>query len=154
MTIPIYIAGVAVLGFFLYQFLYGTDTPHIKGLPEVPGLPLFGSLYELGTNHAKVAQGWAKKYGPVFQVRMGNRVSGTRTDSKTRVVTDLNHRGLSSPTHSIRSVIFGSQTNRPSFHVRPCTLSTQWSPPHKVSPSVLRHGTSHARTAAKLPLPR
>jgi phenylacetate 2-hydroxylase len=55
--------------------LYGTDTPHIKGLPEVPGLPLFGSLYELGTSHAKVAQGWAKKYGPVFQVRMGNRVS-------------------------------------------------------------------------------
>jgi hypothetical protein len=84
MTIPIYIAGVAVLGFFLYQFLYGTDTPHIKGLPEVPGLPLFGSLYELGTNHAKVAQGWAKKYGPVFQVRMGNRVSGTRTDFKDK----------------------------------------------------------------------
>lgn len=75
MTIPIYIAGVAVLGYFLWKVLYGTDTPHIKGLPEVPGLPLFGSLYELGTNHAKVAQGWAKKYGPVFQVRMGNRVS-------------------------------------------------------------------------------
>jgi phenylacetate 2-hydroxylase len=75
MTIPIYVAGIAVLGFFLYKFLYGTDKPHIKGLPEVPGLPLFGSLYELGTNHAKVAQGWAKKYGPVFQVRMGNKVS-------------------------------------------------------------------------------
>jgi phenylacetate 2-hydroxylase len=70
MTIPIYVAGIAVLGFFLYKLLYGTDTPHIKGLPEVPGLPLFGSLYELGTSHAKVAQGWAKKYGPVFQVRM------------------------------------------------------------------------------------
>jgi phenylacetate 2-hydroxylase len=78
MMIPIYIAGVAVIGFFLYKLLYGTDTPHIKGLPEVPGLPLFGSLYELGTNHAKVAQGWVKKYGPVFQVRMGNRVSFTR----------------------------------------------------------------------------
>jgi hypothetical protein len=74
MTIPIYVAGVVVVGLFLYRFLYGTDTPHIKGLPEVPGLPLFGSLFELGTNHAKVAQGWAKKYGPVFQVRMGNRV--------------------------------------------------------------------------------
>jgi phenylacetate 2-hydroxylase len=81
MTIPIYAAGIAVLCFFLYKFLYGTDTPPIKGLPEVPGLPLFGSLFELGTNHAKVAQGWAKKYGPVFQVRMGNRVSQNR---KTR----------------------------------------------------------------------
>ena len=75
MTIPVYVAGVAVLGFLLYKLLYGTDTPHIKGLPEVPGLPLLGSLHELGTNHAKVAQGWAKIYGPVFQVRMGNRVS-------------------------------------------------------------------------------
>ncbi|EOA81911.1 uncharacterized protein SETTUDRAFT_23171 [Exserohilum turcica Et28A] len=61
MTLPIYAAGIAVLAYFLYKLLYGTDTPHIKGLPEVPGLPLFGSLYELGTCHAKVAQGWAKK---------------------------------------------------------------------------------------------
>lgn len=74
MSIPIYLAGAVVVGVFLYRFLYGTETPHIKGLPEVPGLPVFGSLYELGTNHAKVAQGWAKKYGPVFQVRMGNKV--------------------------------------------------------------------------------
>jgi len=73
MSIPIYVAGAVVVGILLYRFMYGTDTPHIKGLPEVPGLPVFGSLYELGTNHAKVAQGWAKKYGPVFQVRMGNR---------------------------------------------------------------------------------
>jgi len=71
--IPIYIVGAAVVCFFMYKVLYGTDIPHIKGLPEIPGLPLFGSLYELGTNHAKVAQGWAKKYGPVFQVRMGNK---------------------------------------------------------------------------------
>ncbi|KAF1364899.1 cytochrome P450 phenylacetate hydroxylase-like protein [Lizonia empirigonia] len=73
MSIPLYVAGAVVVGIFLYRFLYGTETPHIKGLPEVPGLPLFGSLFELGTNHAKVAQGWAKKYGPVFQVRMGNK---------------------------------------------------------------------------------
>lgn len=81
MTVPIYIAGGLVLAFFLYKLLYGTDKPHIKGLPEIPGLPLFGSLFELGTNHAKVAQGWAKKYGPVFQVRMGNRVSSEHVAS-------------------------------------------------------------------------
>lgn len=79
MSIPIYVAGAVIVGIFLYRFMYGTDTPHIKGLPEVPGLPVFGSLYELGTNHAKVAQGWAKKYGPVFQVRMGNRVRNCTT---------------------------------------------------------------------------
>jgi phenylacetate 2-hydroxylase len=75
MPLAIYVAAVASISFFLYRFLYGTDTPHIKGLPEIPGLPLFGSLFELGEHHALVAQRWAKKYGPVFQVRMGNRVS-------------------------------------------------------------------------------
>ena len=84
MTVPIYIAGGIVLAFFLDKVFYGTDTPHIKGLPEVPGLPLFGSLFELGTNHAKVAQGWAKKYGPVFQVRMGNRVSSEDASTPLR----------------------------------------------------------------------
>lgn len=75
MALPIIpVVGVLVLSFFLYRFLYATDMPKIAGIPEIPGLPLFGSLIELGTNHAKVAQGWAKKYGPVFQVRMGNRV--------------------------------------------------------------------------------
>ncbi|KAE8870280.1 hypothetical protein PTNB29_00624 [Pyrenophora teres f. teres] len=73
MTIPVYIAGVAILGLLLYRVLYGTDKPKIKGLPEIPGLPLVGSLPELGDYHCKVARGWAKKYGPVFQVRMGNR---------------------------------------------------------------------------------
>ena len=72
--LPILVAS-AVLTFFAYRLLYGTDRPKIKGIPEIPGLPLFGSLYELGQNHALVAQKWARKYGPVFQVRMGNRVS-------------------------------------------------------------------------------
>lgn len=74
MTLPIIVAAALVITYFAYRILFGTDTPKIKGLPEIPGLPLFGSLLELGTNHAKVAQGWAKKYGPVFQVRLGNRV--------------------------------------------------------------------------------
>lgn len=75
MTVSIYIACAGVLLYGLYRLLYGTDKPHIKGIPEIPGLPLVGSLAELGTKHAKVAQGWAEKYGPVFQVRMGNKVS-------------------------------------------------------------------------------
>ena len=77
MSPPLLIAGALVVAYLVYRVLYATDTPKIKGLPEIPGLPLFGSLFELGTNHAKVAQEWAKKYGPVFQVRMGNRVSSS-----------------------------------------------------------------------------
>lgn len=63
---------VAIL-FALIKFLDGTDIPTIKGLPEIAGYPIFGNLIQLGTNHAKVAQEWSKKYGPVFQVRLGNR---------------------------------------------------------------------------------
>lgn len=79
MASPILITAFLVVSYLLYRFLYNTDTPKIKGIPEIPGLPLFGSLMELGENHAKVAQQWAKKYGPVFQVRMGNRVSNMGT---------------------------------------------------------------------------
>jgi phenylacetate 2-hydroxylase len=75
MSLAIYVIAAAAISFFAYRFLYGTDTPHIKGLPEVPGLPLFGSLFELGEHHALVAQRWAKKHGPVFQARLGNKVS-------------------------------------------------------------------------------
>lgn len=73
---PSPVVGLAILSVFylIYQYVYKTDTPKIKGLPEIPGWPLFGSLFELGEYHAKVAQKWAEKYGPVFQVRLGNRV--------------------------------------------------------------------------------
>jgi phenylacetate 2-hydroxylase len=71
--------AVAVLSILviLYRYLNQTDTPKIKGLPEIPGVPIFGNLIQLGENHAKVAAEWAKKYGPVFQVRMGNKVIST-----------------------------------------------------------------------------
>lgn len=67
------IAIVAAV-YFVLRLLNRTDTPKIKGLPEVPGIPLFGNLLQLGIDHARVARRWAKKYGPVFQVRMGNKV--------------------------------------------------------------------------------
>jgi hypothetical protein len=74
MTSPI-VATAALLGIYvLWKYLYHTDQPKIKGLPEIPGWPIFGSLIELGEYHARVAQKWAAKYGPVFQVRLGNKV--------------------------------------------------------------------------------
>ncbi|OAQ96483.1 hypothetical protein LLEC1_04729 [Akanthomyces lecanii] len=69
------VIGIAALAavYFLYKLLNATDTPKIKGLPEIPGVPIFGNLIQLGTDHARVAQKWAAKYGPVFQTRLGNR---------------------------------------------------------------------------------
>lgn len=60
--------------FVVVKYFNSTDQPKIKGLPEIPGYPLFGSLLEFGSQHAEVAQRLAKKYGAVFQVRLGNRV--------------------------------------------------------------------------------
>lgn len=60
---------------FLYRLANSTDKPKIKGIPEIPGVPLFGNLFQLGTDHARVAQKWVAKYGPVFQTRLGNKVS-------------------------------------------------------------------------------
>ena len=66
-------AAAAIL-YFVVRYFNRTDIPKIKNIPEIPGVPIFGNLLQLGENHAEVAGGWVKKYGPVFQVRMGNRV--------------------------------------------------------------------------------
>jgi phenylacetate 2-hydroxylase len=66
------LAGIALL---LYKYAVGTDIAKIKNLPELPGVPIFGSLFLLGKHHARNCAHLVAKYGPVFQVRLGNRVS-------------------------------------------------------------------------------
>ncbi|OJJ66366.1 hypothetical protein ASPBRDRAFT_138187 [Aspergillus brasiliensis CBS 101740] len=63
-------ASVLVL---LVKLANRTDIPKIKNLPELPGLPVFGSLLHLGKHHARNCAKYAKVYGDVFQVRLGNR---------------------------------------------------------------------------------
>jgi len=75
MASPVVLGVAALLVFFVVRYLNSSDTPKIKNLPEIPGVPLFGNLLQLGTDHATVAQKWAKQYGPVFQTRLGNKVS-------------------------------------------------------------------------------
>ena len=75
MTAPTFAFAVITIVYFIIRYLNRTDVPKIKGIPEIPGIPLFGNLLQLGDQHATVAGNWAKKYGPVFQVRMGNKVS-------------------------------------------------------------------------------
>jgi phenylacetate 2-hydroxylase len=65
---------VAFAFLLLRHFAYATDTPYIKNLTQIHGWPVFGSLIELGETHAKVFGEWSKRYGPVFQVRLGNKV--------------------------------------------------------------------------------
>ncbi|KAF2157417.1 putative P450 monooxygenase [Myriangium duriaei CBS 260.36] len=73
MTSPVVIfAAISVL-YFLVRYVNRTDTPKIKNLPEIPGVPIFGNLLQLRESHAKVAREWAKRYGAVFQTRLGNK---------------------------------------------------------------------------------
>ena len=64
----------AAVVLLLVKWANRTDIPKIKSLPELPGIPVFGSLFLLGKHHARNCAQLAKKYGGVFQVRLGNRV--------------------------------------------------------------------------------
>ena len=68
-----YVAFIAVT-LLLVRYFNSTDVPKIKNLPEIPGIPIFGNLLQMGEEHARKAGEWAKQFGPVFQVRLGNKV--------------------------------------------------------------------------------
>lgn len=86
--------------------------PKIKNLPEVPGVPIFGNLLQLGEHHAKVAAKWAKKFGPVFQVRLGNRriIFANSFDSVKHLWITNQSALISRPTlYTFHSVVSSSQ---------------------------------------------
>ncbi|KAJ9641275.1 hypothetical protein H2204_002953 [Knufia peltigerae] len=64
---------VASIIALLIRWVNKTDIPKIENLPELPGVPMFGSLFLLGKHHARNCARLAKEYGDVFQVRLGNR---------------------------------------------------------------------------------
>lgn len=79
---------VAVLLTVLVRKANKTDIAKIENLPEIPGVPLFGSLFLLGRHHARNCARLAKDYGDVFQARLGNRVSPP-WDLKGHLLTEI-----------------------------------------------------------------
>ncbi|CAF1631471.1 unnamed protein product, partial [Adineta ricciae] len=65
--------GVGIIIYLLFKIIDSTDVPKIRGLPEAFGWPIFGSLFQLGTNHSLALSKLSKKLGPVFQIRLGNK---------------------------------------------------------------------------------
>ncbi|MCJ1243649.1 hypothetical protein MMC30_000846 [Trapelia coarctata] len=105
------VAVIAVL-FFAIRYLNRTDVPKIKGIPEIPGVPLFGNLLQLGEEHAKNAAKWVKQYGPVFQVRLGNRriIFANTFDSVKHLWITNQSALISRPTlHTFHTVVSSSQ---------------------------------------------
>ncbi|OCL10493.1 cytochrome P450 [Glonium stellatum] len=112
MTVPVVAFALISAIYFVIRYLNRTDVPKIKGLPEIPGVPIFGNLLQLGSNHAKVAQKWAKQYGPVFQVRMGNRriIFANSFDSVKHLWITNQSALISRPTlHTFHTVVSSSQ---------------------------------------------
>ncbi|KAJ5104296.1 hypothetical protein NUU61_001643 [Penicillium alfredii] len=104
--------AVVTVAYLILRYLNRTDIPKIKGLPEIPGVPLFGNLLQLGDQHAVVAGKWAKKFGPVFQLRMGNRriVFANSFDSVRQLWIKDQSALISRPTfHTFHSVVSSSQ---------------------------------------------
>ncbi|KAI1908623.1 hypothetical protein LOZ53_005920 [Ophidiomyces ophidiicola] len=105
------IAVVAAV-YFVIKYLNKTDVPKIKNLPEIPGIPMFGNLVQLGDNHAKRAQEWVQKYGAVFQVRLGNRriIFANTFDSVKHFWITHQSSLISRPTlHTFHTVVSSSQ---------------------------------------------
>ncbi|KAJ5382044.1 uncharacterized protein N7496_004472 [Penicillium cataractarum] len=112
MTVQTLAIAVVTVVYFIIRYLNRTDVPKIKGLPEIPGIPLFGNLLQLGDQHAQVTAKWAKKYGPVFQVRMGNKriVFANSFDSVRQLWIKDQSALISRPTfHTFHSVVSSSQ---------------------------------------------
>ncbi|EFW99851.1 cytochrome p450 phenylacetate 2-monooxygenase [Grosmannia clavigera kw1407] len=105
-------AGLLLAVYVLAHFFNRTETPKIKNLPEIPGIPIFGNLIQLGTDHARVAKAWAVRYGPVFQTRLGNRRIVYVNTYETVKYFWIKHQPalISRPTfHTFHSVVSSSQ---------------------------------------------
>ena len=104
--------GVIIIVYILLKLIDSTDVPKIHGLPEASGWPIFGSLFELGENHYAAFSRMAKKLGPVFQVRMGNRriVVANSYESIKELWTKNPTSLISRPTlHTFHTVVSSSQ---------------------------------------------
>jgi phenylacetate 2-hydroxylase len=104
--------GVIIIICLFIIVLNSTDIPKIKGLAEAPGWPIFGSLFELGENHALALSKMAKSLGPVFQVRMGNkRIIAANSFDSIRELWIRNQSALISRPllHTFHTVVSSSQ---------------------------------------------
>lgn len=58
--------------FYLVYNEYLRSQAKLKGIPSPPGLPIVGNLHQIRVNASEQYRIWSKKYGPVYQVMLGN----------------------------------------------------------------------------------
>ena len=106
------VIACVVLVFLVYKLLFSNEQKKIKGMPEVPGYPIVGNLTQLGSQHAVVCKEWARKHGPVFQLRFGNKRVVVANSYKAVKELWIDHQSatISRPMfHTFHSVVSSSQ---------------------------------------------
>jgi 3-hydroxyphenylacetate 6-hydroxylase len=67
--------GIATLILpFLYVVIneFVRSSARVKGMQGPTGLPLIGNLAQIRTNAAEQYRIWSRKFGPVYQIQLGN----------------------------------------------------------------------------------
>lgn len=67
--------AILLLAYFLYNAAYGTDIPHIRGIPEPSGaVPFYGHIKAMGDDHPSALENWSVRNAwPLLQAKLGNR---------------------------------------------------------------------------------
>jgi len=90
-------------GFVLIPILYIIYNEFLRRNARIPtlkgpsGLPLIGNLHQIRTNAAEQYRKWAKSYGGVYQIQLGNiPIVVVNTAAAAKVIFGQNAQALSS----------------------------------------------------------
>lgn len=115
----------------------------IPGLPGPPRLPLVGNLHQLRSNAAQKYRDWAKEYGPVYQIQLGNvPVLLVNSAAAARTILGTNSAATASrpELYTFHKVsISGAMLVSPDIRPNP---EISWSPTRQVPPSARHHTMS------------
>jgi 3-hydroxyphenylacetate 6-hydroxylase len=111
--VSFFIAPVAYL--FVNEII--RHNARIDNLKGPSGLPLIGNIWDIRTNAAEKYREWAKKFGPVYQIQLGNiPVIVVNSAAAARDLFGKNGQALSS-----RPEFYTFHKVRPQFPCRLCS---------------------------------
>lgn len=97
---PWHALGIAVLLLpFVYVVLneFIRSSARVQGMKGPTGLPLIGNLAQIRVNAAEQYRIWSKKFGPVYQIQLGNiPVVVVNSAASAKILFGQNAQALSS----------------------------------------------------------
>ena len=91
------IAFVILAISYLVNNEFVRSNARLSGIKGPPGLPLIGNIYDIRVNAAERYRTWAKTYGDVYQIQLGNiPVVVVNTAAAARTIFGQNAQAMSS----------------------------------------------------------